>query len=230
MKQAEQSSSHRFPHSSIATSTMSDYEDGSFNMPESIKSELLRLVSVLGVYDVDVETESDCLTLIDRSIRSVERLQSEHKGSHSSHKNESYDQEGGTKREKKIAEKAKNLEDDLRISLKTFDDASVLKNKVSQLMSQVKKERNQRAVLEKFIETQNKKIIILVTHVDKLMKALKRESGKTIKALEQNRQQEKDAFGLGVKIEKQTKVIAVQNRCAEFSVFSLYYLMLMTPA
>lgn len=191
---------------------MSDYEDSSFNMPESIKSELLRLVSVLGLDDVDVESESDCLALIDRSIRSVERLQSEHKSTRLSHKEEGYGSEGGTKREKKIAEKAKNLEDDLRISLKTFDDASVLKNKVSQLMSQVKKERGQRAVLEKFIETQNKKIVILVTHVDKLMKALKRESGKTIKALEQNRQQEKDAFGLSVKIEKQTKVIAVQNR------------------
>lgn len=191
---------------------MSEYEEDSFHLPESIKSELLRLVSVLGIDSEDVESESDCLALIDRSIRSVERLQSERIGTQSSSKGSSYDREGSTKQEKKIAEKAKTLEDDLRISLKTFDDASVLKNKVSQLMSQVKKERNQRAVLEKFIETQNKKIVILVTHVDKLMKALKRESGKTIKALELNRQQEKDAFGLSTKIEKQTKVIAVQNR------------------
>ena len=47
---------------------------------------------------------------------------------------------------------------------------------------------------------------------DKLMKALKRESGKTIKALEDNRQIEKQTFTLTQKIEKQAKVISVQNR------------------
>lgn len=191
---------------------MSEYEEETCNLPESIKSELLRLVSVVGIDSMDIESESDCLYLIDHSIRAIERLQNERKEARSSAKVDNFAREGGTKQEKKIADKAKNLEDDLRMSLKTFDDVSVLKAKVTQLMGQVKKERSQRAVLEKFIETQNKKIVILVTHVDKLMKALKRESSKTIKALELNRQQEKDTYALTTKIEKQTKVIAVQNR------------------
>lgn len=191
---------------------MSEYEDESFNLSGSIKSELLRLVSVVGIDSMDIESESDCLYLIDHSIRAIERLQNERKEARSSSKADTVVRESGTKQEKKIADKAKSLEDDLRMSLKTFDDVGLLKAKVSQVMGQVKKERGQRAVLEKFIETQNKKIVILVTHVDKLMKALKRESGKTIKALELNRQQEKDTYALNTKIEKQTKVIAVQNR------------------
>lgn len=191
---------------------MSEYEDENFNLPGSIKSELLRLVSVVGIDSMDIESESDCLYLIDHSIRAIERMQNERKEARSSSKADTVVRESGTKQEKKIADKAKSLEDDLRMSLKTFDDVGLLKAKVTQLMGQVKKERGQRAVLEKFIETQNKKIVILVTHVDKLMKALKRESGKTIKALELNRQQEKDTYALNTKIEKQTKVIAVQNR------------------
>ena len=197
---------------------MSDYEDDAFALPSSIKSELLRLVSVVGIDSMDIDTESDCLYLIDHSIRAIERMKSENKVSNTAFKSENNGQEKITKQETKLAAKAKGLEDDLRMSLKTFDDVSVLKAKITQLMGQVKKERHQRSVLEKFIETQNKKIVILVTHVDKLMKALKRESGKTIKALETNRLQEKESFTLTSKIEKQTKVIAVQNRY-EFSNF-----------
>jgi hypothetical protein len=100
----------------------------------------------------------------------------------------------------------------LRVSLKTFDDAATLKSKISQVQAQLRKEREQRTVFEKFIESQNKKIMILISHVDKLMKALKRESGKTIKALEGNRLLEKEVYALNQKIEKQAKVIAVQNR------------------
>lgn len=190
---------------------MSDCEDEDYSVPMTIRSELFRLASSLGIDLEDVRSEDECVQLIDRSIRSIERLKSEKKSAAKATKDENT-ADIGTAQEKKLAAKAKHLEDDLRISLKTFDDPSSLKAKITHLHGQVKKEKEQRAVLEKFIETQNKKIVILVTHVDKLMKALKRESGKTIKALELNRQLEKDNYNLNQKMEKQTKVIAVQNR------------------
>jgi len=187
-------------------------DDEKDNIPMTIKSELYRLSSVLNMDDSEVQSESDCVYLIDTAIRSIERLKSE-KYAESRKGSDKCGTEGGSRQEKKIATKAKNLEDDIRISLKTFDDASTLKAKISQLQGQVRKEREQRSVFEKFIESQNKKIMILITHVDKLMKALKRESSKTIKSLEANRQLEKDNFACNQKLEKQAKVIAVQNRC-----------------
>lgn len=195
---------------------MSECDDEEYKVPMTIRSELFRLASALGIDGEDVRSEEECVQLIDRSIRSVERLKSEKKSAKAAKTStDENSPDNGTAQEKKLAAKAKHLEDDLRISLKTFEDPSSLKAKITHLHGQVKKEKEQRAVLEKFIETQNKKIVILVTHVDKLMKALKRESGKTIKSLELNRQLEKENFNLSQKIEKQTKVIAIQNRYAD---------------
>jgi hypothetical protein len=179
------------------------------NIPMSIKSELYRLSSLLDLDENDVQSERDCVQLLARAIRSIERIKSE--GKQNSGRNAD-SATGASRQENKIAAKAKSLEDDLRISLKTFDDVTSLKAKITQLQGQVRKEKEQRIVFEKFIESQNKKIMILISHVDKLMKALKRESGKTIKALESNRIQEKEMFGLNQKVEKQAKVIAIQNR------------------
>jgi hypothetical protein len=195
---------------------MAVYEDVEEDViPMSVKSELFRLSSVLNLDESEVQSERDCLRLIASAIRSIERTKSEGKGDSKKalHRREpDGDVEEGTRQEKKLAAKAKLLEDDLRVSLKTFDDAASLKSKISQVQAQLRKEREQRTVFEKFIESQNKKIMILISHVDKLMKALKRESGKTIKALEGNRLLEKEVYALNQKIEKQAKVIAVQNR------------------
>lgn len=183
-------------------------------IPMSVKSELYRLSSLLNLEESEVQTERDCLHLIASAIRSIERIKSEKRfdqGKSSTSRGDTIGEEG-TRQEKKLAAKAKTLEDDLRVSLKTFDDAATLKSKVLQAQGQLRKEREQRHVFEKFIESQNKKIMILITHVDKLMKALKRESGKTIKSLESNRLLEKEVFALNQKIEKQSKIIAVQNR------------------
>jgi hypothetical protein len=195
---------------------MAVYEDVEEDViPMSVKSELFRLSSILNLDESEVQSERDCLRLIASAIRSIERSKSEGKGDSKKtlHRREpEADVEEGTRQEKKLAAKAKLLEDDLRVSLKTFDDAATLKSKISQVQAQLRKEREQRTVFEKFIESQNKKIMILISHVDKLMKALKRESGKTIKALEGNRLLEKEVYALNQKIEKQAKVIAVQNR------------------
>lgn len=194
---------------------MADYEYAETEediIPMSIKSELYRLSSALNLDECEVDTERECINLIATAIRSIERIKSERTVNTGKGRDRETVTEEGTSQEKKLAAKAKILEDDLRVSLKTFDDAATLKSKITQLQSQLRKEREQRTVFEKFIESQNKKIMILISHVDKLMKALKRESGKTIKALESNRQLEKELVGLHQKVEKQSKVIAVQNR------------------
>jgi hypothetical protein len=183
-----------------------------FTLPISIKSELFRLATTLGLDTNDIDTEEDCLNMLNDSIRAVDRIKNDSKVLSHSTSNFHRPDPADTQHDKKLAAKAKGLEDDLRISLKTFDDAASLKSKISHLNGQVRKEKEQRAALEKFIESQNKKIMLLIAHVDKLMKALKRESGKVIRSLEANRQLEKDMFGCNNKIEKQAKVIAVQNR------------------
>ena len=110
------------------------------------------------------------------------------------------------------AAKASKLEDELRISLKSIEDLDMLRKRNSKLSDKVRKEKLHREALETFVEAQNKKIGILVDHVEKLMKALKIESSKSMKASDTNRKITKEKNSLLQKIEKQDKVIATQNR------------------
>jgi hypothetical protein len=108
--------------------------------------------------------------------------------------------------------KAKTLEDELRLSLQSMDNLQMLKNKNANLFKKLNSEKQQRSVLEKFVESQNKKIKLLILHIEKLMKTLKIESNKTMRSLETNRQLKLEEANLQMKIEKQVKIIAAQNK------------------
>jgi len=182
-------------------------------LPMSIKSELLRLTSALQLESQEMESEADCLDVIAASIRAVERMKFEAKEKTSYSEHDTDQERASTaQQEKNIREKARNLEDDLRISVKSLEDTGGMKHKIKSLQEKLRKEKVRR---EKFVaveEGQNKKFTVLISHMERVMKALKIESAKTVKALEVNRRMQKEAGVVQGRVEKQERVIAVQNR------------------
>ncbi|KAJ1408907.1 hypothetical protein B484DRAFT_403390 [Ochromonadaceae sp. CCMP2298] len=177
------------------------------------QSELLRLTSALQLESQEMESEADCLDVIAASIRAVERMKFEAKEKTSYSEHDTDQERASTaQQEKNIREKARNLEDDLRISVKSLEDTGGMKHKIKSLQEKLRKEKVRR---EKFVaveEGQNKKFTVLISHMERVMKALKIESAKTVKALEVNRRMQKEAGVVQGRVEKQERVIAVQNR------------------
>ena len=180
-----------------------------FEVTMSMKTELCRLASALNV-DCDNPyelSEYSFFDILESSVRAVERLK--------------YDLETNAPKaekvvkpliQKKILNKAKTLEDELRLSLNIVEDVGALKEKNLKLMNNIKKEKEQRSILEDFIASQNKKIKLLIEHIEKLMKALKIESANKIKSCDENRALLKKQRELEEKIEKQERIMATQLR------------------
>lgn len=180
-----------------------------FEVTTSMKTELCRLASALNVecdgpFDIN---EFSFFDTLEAAVRAVERLK--------------YDLETNAPKSEKVAKpmvqkkiltKAKTLEDELRLSLNIVEDVGALKEKNLKLMNNIKKEKEQRSILEDFIASQNKKIKLLIEHVEKLMKAIKIESANKIKACDESRALLKKQKELEDKIEKQEKIMATQLR------------------
>lgn len=182
-----------------------------FELSNAMKSAMFSMASMVNVTaDNYLETEEQCLDLFNEITNKIERLT--HESSNRSTENSPNIKKDKFNEEKVLSKKAKTLEDELRVSLQSFDNLNLLKSKSETLLKKVNKEKQQRQVLEKFIESQNKKISLLVTHIEKLMKTLKIESNKNMRSLETNRQFKTEEANLHSKLNKQTKIIATQNR------------------
>jgi len=114
-----------------------------------------------------------------------------------------------------VAEKAKHLEDELKISLSIAEESDVLKSRHSKLVRSIKKEKDKIAVLEDFILTQNQKIKLLVEHIEKLVQFLRVESHLKVKTIERSKEIQKVHDNLLLKLEKQGKKLLAQKRVIE---------------
>eukprot|EP01039_Chlorochromonas_danica_P001451 gene1451-1577_t len=117
-----------------------------------------------------------------------------------------------TKQERAIIEKSKHFEAEILQTLQQVDKKDDWYLKYKRLAGKLQKEKSQHSVLEDFIQSQNKKITVLVDHVEKLMKALKIESAKRLKIIEESRKNEKEDGALQAKIDRQQRIIATQQR------------------
>jgi len=79
-------------------------------------------------------------------------------------------------------------------------------NQFNRLLTKYYREKKQNKIYEEFISTQNKKIDLLVEHIEKLMKSLKIESNKKLKILEELNVKRKEESGLQEKIAKQQRM------------------------
>jgi hypothetical protein len=194
-----------------------------------MKSSLYSISSQLNVDEYNnLDTEDQFLILLNKIDTALQLMKYDMKTSKFNNTNNinitSYDDDGFEidvdnmnnkyhhRVENEVLVKAKTLEDELRLSLQSMDNLQMLKNKNANLFKKLNSEKQQRSVLEKFVESQNKKIKLLILHIEKLMKTLKIESNKTMRSLETNRQLKLEEANLQMKIEKQVKIIAAQNK------------------
>jgi len=208
-------------------------EEEECRLPSKVKSVLYSIASQLNVDEYNnLDTEDQCLSLLYKTDAALQRMKYDMKTTkfNSTNNNTLYDDDGfeidddmniiknnnnnnkNHRIENEVLVKAKTLEDELRLSLQSMDNLQMLKNKNSTLFKKLNSEKQQRLVLEKFVESQNKKIKLLILHIEKLMKTLKIESNKTMRSLETNRLLKMEEASLHMKIEKQVKVVAAQNK------------------
>lgn len=210
-----------------------DVYDKECRLSSRMKSALYSISSQLNVDEYNnLDTEDQCLILLNKIDTALQLMKYDMKTSKFNDANKTnitnYDDDGFEidldnmnisdnkyhhhRVENEMLVKAKTLEDELRLSLQSMDNLQMLKNKNSILFKKLNSEKQQRSVLEKFVESQNKKIKLLILHIEKLMKTLKIESNKTMRSLETNRQLKLEEANLQMKIEKQVKIIAAQNK------------------
>jgi len=74
-----------------------------------------------------------------------------------------------SEQEKKLIQRAKDLEDELRIALNQSDDIKALKLKCKQLIDQLESSNQLNARLESEKKQLSKKSLILTDHIEKIM-------------------------------------------------------------
>lgn len=187
------------------------------NISEDLQAELFRLAYFLDfdLTHADDMKDSYCVELIRAAISALEKGQGSNEydddrpTTSQTKKRDKYDA-----KEKKLASKAKGLKDELKSSVHSIENVDHIKQRNMKLTETLRREREQKIVLDQFIESQNKKIEILADHIEKLMKAIKIESSNRMKSLECNREQRKELADLKLRLEKKQKVITRQNRYA----------------
>lgn len=184
-------------------------------VPLFIQSELERLATVLDVTCNigDYSGEAEYLYLLDTLHNKVEKLQEDLSTSREATRAHSKTQSAKlNKEESHFLKQSIALEQEVKQSLQQADDGLNKDSKLDRIMKKYHKEKDQRRVLETFIEVQNKKIKVLVEHVEKLVKNIKIESNKRLQQFEQQREVQVEFNKTKERIEKQSKIIAAQSR------------------
>eukprot|EP01038_Epipyxis_sp_PR26KG_P005460 gene5460-7558_t len=169
---------------------------------ERIQSELFRLAYSLNYERLDMNdnpiNEDQYITFLNHVILYIEKNKYATSVDDNRHlddyNNDEFDENKNDekaalkKKEKKFKKHAKETEEDLRTAIITIEDIPRLREKLIKQSNNLGKEKSHRIILEDFIKSQNNKISLLVEHIEKLMKALKFESVKTMKILDSNKQ------------------------------------------
>lgn len=116
-------------------------------------------------------------------------------------------------KEEKISKKAQRLEENIKESFKKIKPpTSDWETRYRRMVNKYRKEKEERMAYEEFIKVQNKKVRVLVEHIEKLMKAIKYENGKRMQLFDDFSKFKKDNQKLQQKFEKQDRYIAAQKR------------------
>lgn len=184
-------------------------------VPIFIQSELERLASALDVTCNigDYSGEAEYLYLLDALHNKVEKLQEDLSTSKEAAQVYSKTQSAKlNKEESNFLKQSVALEQQVKQSLQEADDGVVKDSKLDRIVKKYHKEKDQRRVLETFVEVQNKKIKVLVEHVEKLVKNIKIESNKRLQQFEKQRELQGENTKSKERIEKQSSIISAQSR------------------
>lgn len=212
--------------------------ESEIRMPIALLSEFQRLASAVHIDYTDVQdllgltstgeqdiTTSNLAYFVSEIIRKIDRLQHQPTTNY----DYEYDEKEALKKKKKaeidkaenkLLKKANKLDEEIQFQITVMKEQNPepkTTNKVEKL-SQKKlaknyfKEKQQKQLLQDFIEAQNKKIKVLVEHIEKLMKTLKISTNKNIKLTEEFQLLKKEETKLKEKLDKQVLIINAQNR------------------
>ncbi len=113
----------------------------------------------------------------------------------------------------KLSKKAQRLEESIKESFKKIKPpSSDWETRYRKMVNKYRKEKDERMAYEEFIKVQNRKVRVLVDHVEKLMKAIKYENGKRMQLYDDFTNYKKNHQKLEAKFDKQNRYIAAQNR------------------
>lgn len=170
-----------------------------------LKTELITLANIIDIDIKDFKSEDDINELLQNCIKYINKLKI------------SVNEENVKKepKVKQIISKAKQLGDELNQALYTIEDAATLKKKNKKLSENINREKEKRDVLEKYITSQNKKIELLVEHIEKLVTFLRVENTLRTKAFEANRSILKENKRISDEMEIKIKAIRTQRRAIE---------------
>jgi hypothetical protein len=177
-----------------------------------LHKDLLRLAKAVGLdsFLTDNNHEDDYSVVVEEAISRIECLSS-------SAVEQAVDlqrikRENMFKQDQIIFDKSKQFEEELRNAISTVENRGGWQEKYKRLIVKIRKEKSQNKVLEEFVQSQNKKIAVLVDHVDKLMRAIKLESAKRMKLIDENRKLRQQEEVSQNRIDKQSRIITIQQR------------------
>lgn len=189
-------------------------------IPLFLQTELERLATACGVdFNIsDDSGESEYLYFMDKLVTSVEvshqqieTLQMKIEQRDASPDKNKYSTKLSAK-EQKLMKQTQAFGQEINEDIEKADEGSGYAEKMNRFKQKFQKEKDERKVLETFIQAQNKKIKVLVDHVEKLMKAIKIESNKRIQLVEEIRRKTTEQTAIVLRAEKQERINTLQHR------------------
>jgi hypothetical protein len=188
-------------------------------IPIFLQTELERLANACGVqFNIgDDAGESEYLYFMDQLVTKAEITEShieslQEKLNQRENPDKSKYSTTLSIKEQKLVKQTQAFGQEVNQDIKKADEGLGYAEKINRLHQKFQKEKDQRKVLETFIQAQNKKIKVLVDHVEKLMKAIKIESNKRIQIVEQSRQMANEQNLIQLRTEKQERINTLQHR------------------
>jgi len=187
------------------TSRNNAHMDGVVNLPPELKRHFLAALQVVRPGSVEEElTENVCIALLkDRQNPKTRNINSRPGTA------ESVPAAGVSENEWKLMQRAKALEDELRLALCAAEDIRALKHKANLLMEDVRKGKEEAQALsnrnKKFLKDQD----MLRDHCEKLMKVVRQMSIEKIKQEERSHEDRRLIFKLTQdNVNKDGKIVA----------------------
>lgn len=190
-------------------------------IPLFLQTELERLAAAVGVeYNIsDDSGESEYLffmdqltTKVENSKDQIEELEAKLQRQKEASENRKGYSQALSAKELKLLKQTAAFEQEVHEEIEKADEGLGYAEKINRLHQKFQKEKDQRKVLESYIQAQNKKIKVLVDHVEKLMKAVKIESNKRIHLIDENRRLGQEQSSVQLKADKQQRINTVQHR------------------
>ena len=121
-------------------------------------------------------------------------------------------QRSSENKENELKERARLLKEELTLALNATQDIRSLKAKCKHLLEEVRKSKEHAIRHEESKEAAEKKVMMLVDHLERIMNVIKNESTAKIKAIEKYRVERILVFKLTQKLAKQERIVSVAQR------------------